>query len=122
MRPLELGEDDLERVDALASASIADVSAAVEALPPAERDAVRARIVEERDHGELAERLRCSESVVRKRVSRALRRIRARVGAPSRRGRSCWRTSACCAGHRTPATGAGVRTAAAAAPLGSCMA
>jgi RNA polymerase sigma factor (sigma-70 family) len=82
MRPIELGEDDLERVEALASASYSDVLAAVEALPRDERNAVRARIVEERDYRELAERLRCSESVVRQRVSRALRRIREQVSEP----------------------------------------
>jgi RNA polymerase sigma factor (sigma-70 family) len=79
MRPIELGEDDLERVDALASASYSDLLAAVQSLPEHERDAVRARIVEERDYWELAERLRCSESVVRQRVSRGLRRIRTQV-------------------------------------------
>ncbi|HWD76280.1 MAG TPA: sigma-70 region 4 domain-containing protein, partial [Solirubrobacteraceae bacterium] len=52
---------------------------AVEALPAAERDAVRARIVEGRDYRDLAVQLRCSESVVRQRVSRGLARIRSRI-------------------------------------------
>lgn len=81
MRPIELAEDDLERVEALASASYSEVLAAVDALPEHERDAVRARIVEDRDYGELAERLRCSESVVRQRVSRGLRRIRTQISS-----------------------------------------
>jgi RNA polymerase sigma factor (sigma-70 family) len=79
MRPIELSDDDLERVDAMASASQSDLLAAVEMLPPAERDAVRARVLEGQGYGELADRLRCSESVVRQRVSRGLRRIRAQV-------------------------------------------
>jgi RNA polymerase sigma factor (sigma-70 family) len=77
MRPLELDDDDLERVEALASQADGAVLAAVEALPAAERDAVRARIVDERGYRELAVQLCCSESVVRQRVSRGLARIRA---------------------------------------------
>jgi RNA polymerase sigma-70 factor (ECF subfamily) len=48
----------------------------LEALPSAERGAVRARIVDERSYGEIAAELRCSELVVRKRVSRGLARMR----------------------------------------------
>lgn len=86
MRPLELGEDDLERVEALASAAESAVVAAVEALPEAEREAVRARIVEERAYRELAVELRCSESVVRQRVSRGLTRIRAQMSEQPEKG------------------------------------
>jgi RNA polymerase sigma factor (sigma-70 family) len=85
MRPLELDDDDLERIEALASAAESEVLAAVEALPTAERDAIRARIVDERDYRELALELSCSESVVRQRVSRGLARIRARVSDESER-------------------------------------
>jgi RNA polymerase sigma-70 factor (ECF subfamily) len=86
MQPLELGEDDLERVEALASAAASEVLVAVEQLPEAERDAVRARIVEERAYGELAVELRCSQSVVRQRVSRGLARIRAQMSEQSEKG------------------------------------
>jgi RNA polymerase sigma factor (sigma-70 family) len=79
MRPVELNEDDLDRVEALASGADSAVLAAVDALPAAERDAVRARILDQRDYWELAVELRCSESVVRQRVSRGLARVRARV-------------------------------------------
>ena len=48
----------------------------VEQLPASERDAVRARVVEERSYSEIAGELRCSEMVVRKRVSRGLARVR----------------------------------------------
>src|SRR5207248_9808970 len=77
--PLELDDGDLERVEVMASAAQSAVLAAVEALPAAERDAVRARIVDERGYRELAVALGCSESVVRQRVSRGLARLRARV-------------------------------------------
>jgi RNA polymerase sigma factor (sigma-70 family) len=45
-------------------------------LPAAERDAVRARVLDERDYGDIARELRTSELVVRKRVSRGLGRLR----------------------------------------------
>ncbi len=38
-----------------------------------------ARIVEERDYGDIAAQLRCSEIVVRKRVSRALGTLRSAI-------------------------------------------
>ncbi len=83
MRPLEVNEEDLDRVDALTSRASSALLEAVEALPAAERDAVRARIIEEREYRELAVQLRCSESVIRQRVSRGLARIRARVSDKS---------------------------------------
>lgn len=46
-------------------------------LPPDERAAVRARVIDERPYGEIARSLGCSEMVVRKRVSRGLARLRA---------------------------------------------
>jgi RNA polymerase sigma-70 factor (ECF subfamily) len=67
--PIEFDELDLERTDARASRLL-------ESLPEPERDAVRARIVEERSYGEIGAELQCSELVVRKRVSRGLARMR----------------------------------------------
>lgn len=49
-------------------------------LPEAERYAVHARVVEEREYREIATELRCSEAVVRQRVSRGLRTLRSRLG------------------------------------------
>jgi RNA polymerase sigma-70 factor (ECF subfamily) len=49
------------------------------ALPADQRDAVQARIVDERDYSEIAAELRCSEQVVRKRVSRGLERLRTQM-------------------------------------------
>ncbi len=48
----------------------------VERLPPDQEAAVRARVIEKRDYDEIAKDLRCSEAVVRKRVSRGLAQMR----------------------------------------------
>ena len=53
--------------------------ARVQQLPPALRDAVMDRVVEERPYEQIASELRCSESVVRQRVSRALRTLRSQM-------------------------------------------
>jgi len=45
-------------------------------LPDDLRDAVVARVLEERDYDEIAAQLGCSQQVVRKRVSRGLTRLR----------------------------------------------
>jgi RNA polymerase sigma factor (sigma-70 family) len=52
---------------------------AVARLPEEQRRAIHARVVEDRDYGEIAGELRCSEAVVRQRVSRGLRTLRARL-------------------------------------------
>lgn len=77
--PLDLTDDDLERVLELAADRQDAVRAAVAGLPAAERVAIEARVVHERGYGEIAAELRCSESVVRQRVSRGLARARARL-------------------------------------------
>jgi RNA polymerase sigma-70 factor (ECF subfamily) len=51
------------------------VAAALEELSPDHREAVRQRVVEERGYPEIAEGLGVSETVVRARVSRGLRRL-----------------------------------------------
>lgn len=48
-------------------------------LPEEQRRAVHARVVQERDYAEIAGELRCSEEVVRQRVSRGLRSLRTRL-------------------------------------------
>jgi DNA-directed RNA polymerase specialized sigma24 family protein len=45
-------------------------------LPPRAREAVEARVVDERDYPDIARDLRCSEAVARKRVSRGLAALR----------------------------------------------
>jgi RNA polymerase sigma factor (sigma-70 family) len=74
-----LHDSDLERVAALADDGRGPLQALVAELPEAERRAVVARVLDERSYREIAAELRCSEMVVRQRVSRGLRRIRARL-------------------------------------------
>ena len=52
----------------------------VEELPPAQRDAVRAHVLEDRDYEDIARQSVTSEATVRKRVSRGLSALRARAG------------------------------------------
>ncbi len=52
------------------------VEGLLDTLPPDQRDAVRARIVEDRSYAELAQAQRMSEPVIRKRVSRGLASLR----------------------------------------------
>jgi RNA polymerase sigma-70 factor (ECF subfamily) len=76
---LPLEDDDLRRVEELAALGQSDLVAMVEQLPADQREAVRARVIDERDYSSIARELRCSPSVVRKRVSRGLARVRARL-------------------------------------------
>ena len=46
-------------------------------LPEATRSALIARLLEEQDYGQIAARLQCSEQVVRQRVHRGLKKLRA---------------------------------------------
>jgi RNA polymerase sigma-70 factor (ECF subfamily) len=74
MQPVVLDDDALERVQALADEDA--VARRLDALPVDQRRAVVARVVEEREYAEIARELRCSESVVRQRVSRGLAGLR----------------------------------------------
>jgi RNA polymerase sigma factor (sigma-70 family) len=76
MAPLVLSDEALERIEAEAGEV---ATAALDALPADQREAVRARIVDERDYADIARTTRTSEAVVRKRVSRGLAGLRARV-------------------------------------------
>ena len=51
----------------------------IASLPPDQRDAIQARVLQERSYPEIATELRCSESVVRKRVSRGLATLRTQL-------------------------------------------
>jgi RNA polymerase sigma-70 factor (ECF subfamily) len=48
-------------------------------LPHEQRQAVEARVLDERDYAEIAGELQCSEAVVRQRLSRGLRALRTRL-------------------------------------------
>ncbi len=52
---------------------------ALAGLPEEQRRAIHARVVHDREYAEIAGELRCSEAVVRQRVSRGLRTLRARL-------------------------------------------
>ena len=75
--PESLDDADLARVDELASGP--GVLALVDELPPRQRAAITARIVQEREYPEIAAQLECSEMVVRQQVSRGLTRLRGRL-------------------------------------------
>ena len=80
LEPLVLSEEDYERIEQRAAAANGDSALeALENLSAAQRAAVEGRVLEEADYEELARRLKCSESVVRKRVSRGLAELRARM-------------------------------------------
>jgi len=77
----------VEKLDIELQKQIAQIAEAADlardvraALSPAEYEALHARAVDEESYLELAQRLRCSEAVVRKRVSRAVARARAVIG------------------------------------------
>jgi RNA polymerase sigma factor (sigma-70 family) len=52
---------------------------ALACLPDEQQQAIQARVLEGRDYAEIAGELRCSEAVVRQRVSRGLSTLRARL-------------------------------------------
>jgi RNA polymerase sigma-70 factor (ECF subfamily) len=81
LEPLVIEDEDIARIDPLAAAadSQAKLEAAVGELPEAQRDAVLARVVEERPYTEIAARMACSEMVVRQRVSRGLSTLRTQM-------------------------------------------
>ena len=75
MAPLVLTDESIERITELDHTALA----LVDELPGDQQDAVRARVIDERDYAEIAKDLRCSEAVIRKRVSRGLGTIRAHM-------------------------------------------
>ncbi|WP_205697182.1 RNA polymerase sigma factor [Conexibacter sp. SYSU D00693] len=74
-----LGEADLARLDALARRP--EIDAALDELPDDQRDAVRARVVQELEYAEIAAGSGSSEAAVRQRVSRGLAGLRRRLSA-----------------------------------------
>jgi RNA polymerase sigma factor (sigma-70 family) len=83
-RRLELDDQDLARVDELASLGGAtQLEKLLAELPDAQEQAVRARVLDERSYADIASALRCSEAVVRQRVHRGLERLRERLAEVS---------------------------------------
>lgn len=78
IEPLELDDGGLARIDALVDEERDPLPllALVDRLPADQREALRLRVLDERDYGDIARELECSEAVVRQRVSRATRNLR----------------------------------------------
>jgi RNA polymerase sigma factor (sigma-70 family) len=76
MEPVELTDASLERVETLAGDGDGKLELALEELPYLEREAVRSHVVHELGYSEIAAELETSEMVVRKRVSRGLKKLR----------------------------------------------
>ena len=79
MARIELTDEMLERVEAVADAELAQVDVALAALPDDQRAAVHARIVEDHDYDEIAAAQAISEPAARQRVSRGLAALRAHM-------------------------------------------
>lgn len=83
MARLTYSEEALERVEELLDAESRRYTNGTAALPPAERDAVVARVIEERDYDEIAAASGATPAAVRQRVSRGLAKL-ARLGRDER--------------------------------------
>lgn len=75
VRQVELRDESIERIEA-SSGGESWVHDLLDRLPPEQRDAVRARILDERSYQDIARELKTSEMVIRKRVSRGLATLR----------------------------------------------
>jgi RNA polymerase sigma factor (sigma-70 family) len=73
VEPLPLDDAAIARIE---EATAHEATTLLTHLPPDQREALEARILAERDYSEIASSLRCSESVIRQRVSRGLAQIR----------------------------------------------
>jgi RNA polymerase sigma factor (sigma-70 family) len=71
MEPVVLDDRDLERVAEI-SAELDLKQELASRLDPDQLQALQARVLDEREYADIAAELKCSESVIRKRVSRAL--------------------------------------------------
>ena len=80
--PLVVDDAELARVEALASVD-PTLGGLLDELPDDLKDAVIARILEERDYPDIAAELSCSELLIRKRVSRGLSRLRGALSRPT---------------------------------------
>jgi RNA polymerase sigma factor (sigma-70 family) len=72
-------DDHASETIARLTASDEQVTVALAELPEEQQRAIHARVVHDREYAEIASELRCSEAVVRQRVSRGLRTLRARL-------------------------------------------
>jgi RNA polymerase sigma factor (sigma-70 family) len=75
LEPVEMDDGDIDRVLQLAAETDLLIALADE-LPPDQFEAVRAHVLDEQGYRQIAQRLKCSVAVVRKRVSRAIGALR----------------------------------------------
>ena len=80
--PIEYSDDELDRIENLAGQSNW-ATELLAALPEDQRDAIYARVIDERSYPEIAHEMRTSELVVRKRVSRGLATLRDHLEGPT---------------------------------------
>jgi RNA polymerase sigma factor (sigma-70 family) len=78
MEPIVLDDADVATLELLSETPAVE---ALDGLPDDQRAAVMARHVDGESYAEIATRLECSQSVVRQRVSRGLRTLKARLEA-----------------------------------------
>jgi RNA polymerase sigma factor (sigma-70 family) len=78
MPPLVLDDHASETIECLAAEEQL-ATLALSDLPDEQQHAIHARVVQDRDYAEIAGELQCSEALVRQRVSRGLRTLRARL-------------------------------------------
>lgn len=81
--PLTLTDAELERAEELVDLEReqARFEQLLAELPATEREALEARVVDEEGYAAIAARMRCSEALVRQRVSRGLRHLRSALEA-----------------------------------------
>jgi len=76
MQPIELDDAAIRILETMTGAPAVEL---LETLAPEQRAAIEAHHVEERGYAEIAAELHCSESVIRKRVSRGLAAMRSQL-------------------------------------------
>ncbi len=81
LEPLVLSDERIQRIDETAASADVDIDELLAALPKDQRQAVIARVIDERGYTDIAADLECSSLVVRKRVSRGLAALRVRLNA-----------------------------------------
>jgi RNA polymerase sigma factor (sigma-70 family) len=79
MPVIELEDEDLERIETLQDPQLHAAGELLERLPAGQREAIRARVLEERDYSDIAAGISTSEHVIRKRVSRGLAALRTQL-------------------------------------------
>jgi RNA polymerase sigma-70 factor (ECF subfamily) len=77
--PIALIDDELLAIEERAAAGAVSLERLLADLPDEQREAIRARVFDERAYADIAGELRCSPQVVRQRVSRGLRTLRMRM-------------------------------------------